>query len=87
MVYSKPPPDKLAFDFDPTKPGIKADTSSYMLCMEQSKLLINQMIMRRKKYEAESPLIRESRKYPDAHGHAVGDLVLTFNKFCIEGPI
>ena len=32
--------------------------------------------MRRKKYEAESQLIRESRKYPDAHGYAVGDLVL-----------
>ena len=47
-----------------------------MLCMEQSKLLIDQMIMRRKKYEAESPLIRESRKYPDAHGYAVGNLVI-----------
>ena len=34
------------------------------------------MIIRRKKYEAESQLIRESRKYPDAHGYAVGDLVL-----------
>ena len=44
--------------------------------MEQSKLLIDQMIMRRKKYEAESQLIRESRKYPNAHGNAVGDLVL-----------
>ena len=44
--------------------------------MEQGKLLIDQMIMRRKKYKAESQLIRESRKYPDAHGYAVGDLVL-----------
>ena len=26
MVYSKPPPDKLAFDFDPIKSGIKIDT-------------------------------------------------------------
>ena len=26
MVYSKPPPDKLAFDFDPTKSGFKVDT-------------------------------------------------------------
>ena len=34
------------------------------------------MIMRRKKYEAESLLIRKSRKYPDAHGYAAGDLVL-----------
>ena len=76
MVYSKPPPDKLAFDFDPIKSGIKLDTKLYMLCMQQQKLLIDQMIMRRKKYEAESQLIRESRKYPDAHGYAVGDLVL-----------
>ena len=29
--------------------------------MQQQKLLIDQMIMRRKKYEAESQLIRESR--------------------------
>ena len=41
MVYSKPPPDKLAFDFDSIKSG--------MLCMQQQKLLIDQMIMRRKK--------------------------------------
>ena len=32
--------------------------------------------MARKKYEVESQLIRESREYPDAHGYAVGDLVL-----------
>ena len=76
MVYSKPPQGKLAFDYDPTKSGIKVDTPLYMLFMEQGKLLIDQMIMRRKKYEAESQLIRESGKYPDAHGYAVGDLVL-----------
>ena len=76
MVYNKQPPDKLSFDFDPTKSGIKVDTPLYMIFMDQSKLLINQMIMRRKKYEAESQLVRESRKYPDVHGYAVGDLVL-----------
>ena len=70
-----PLPDKLAFDFDPTKSGIKTDTRLYMLCMQQQKLLIDQLIMRRKKYEAESQLIRESGKYPDAHGYAIGDLV------------
>ena len=52
MVYNKQPPDKLSFDFDPTKSGIKVDTPLYMIFMDQSKLLINQMIMRRKKYEA-----------------------------------
>ena len=56
MVYSKPPPDK--FDFDPTKSGIKLDTKLYMLCMQKQKLLIDQMIMRRKKYEVESQLVR-----------------------------
>ena len=76
MVYNKQPPDKLSFDFDPTKSRIKVDTPLYMIFMDQSKLLINQMIMRRKKYEAESQLVRESRKYPDVHGYAVGDLVL-----------
>ena len=76
MVYNKQPPDKLSFDFDPTKSGIKVDTPLYMIFMDQSKLLIKQMIMRRKKYEAESQLVRESRKYPDVHGYAVGDLVL-----------
>ena len=76
MVYSKPPPDKLTFYFDPTKSGIKIDTKLYMLCMQQQKLLIDQIITRRKKYEAESQLIRESRKYPDAHGYAIGDLIL-----------
>ena len=76
MVYNKQPPDKLSFDFDPTKSGMKVDTPLYMIFMDQSKLLINQMIMRRKKYETESQLVRESRKYPDVHGYAVGDLVL-----------
>ena len=76
MVYNKQPPDKLSFDFDPTKSGIKVDTPLYMIFMDQSKSLINQMIMRRKKYEAESQLVRESRKYPDVHGYAIGDLVL-----------
>ena len=76
MVYNKQPPDKLSFDFDPTKSEMKVDTPLYMIFMDQRKLLINQMIMRRKKYEAESQLTRESRKYPDVHGYAVGDLVL-----------
>ena len=76
MVYNKQPPDKLSFDFDPTKSGMKVDTPLYMIFMDQSKFLINQMIMRRKKYEAESQLVRESRKYPDVHRYAVSDLVL-----------
>ena len=76
MVFNNQPPDKLSFDFDPTKSGMKVDTPLYMIFMDQNKVLINQLIMRRKKYEAESQLVRESRKYPDTHGYAVGDLVL-----------
>ena len=38
MVYNKQPPDKLSFDFDPTKSGIKVDTPLYMIFMDQSKL-------------------------------------------------
>ena len=89
MVFNKQPPDKLSFDFDPTKSGMKVDTPLYMIFMEQNKLLINQLIMRRKKYEAESQLVRESRKYPDNHGYAVGDLVFnkSFTKLCIKGII
>ena len=55
---------------------MKVDIPLYMIFMDQRKLLINQMIMRRKKYEAESQLIRESKKYPDVQGYAVGNLVL-----------
>ena len=84
MVHSKPPPDKLAFDYDPTKSGIKVDTPLYMLFIEQGKLPINQMIMRRKKYEAESQLIRKSRKYQDAHRFGFNK---SLTKLCIEGPI
>ena len=69
MVYNKPPPDKL--DFDPTKSGMKVDTPLYILFMEQGKALLNQLIMTRKKYEVESQLIRESRKYSVAHRYAV----------------
>ena len=88
MVYSKQPPDKLASDYDPTKSGIKVDTPLYMLFMEQGKLLIDQMIMRRKKYEAERQLIRESRKYQDAHGYAISDLVLINHSpsFVLKAP-
>ena len=76
MVFNNQPPDRLSFDFDPTKSGMKVDTPLYMIFMDQNKVLINQLIMRRKKYETESQLVRESRKYPDTHGYAVGDLVL-----------
>ena len=59
MVYNKQPPDKLDFDFYPTKSDMKVYTPSYMLFMEQDKALLNQLIMARKKYEVESQLIRE----------------------------
>ena len=76
MVYNQKPPDRLDFDFDPEKSGMKVDTPLYMVLMERRKELLNNLIIERKKYESESQLIRESRKYPDAHGYAIGDLVL-----------
>ena len=76
MVYNNQPPDNLDIDFDPTKSGMKIDTPLYMLFMEQGKTLLNQLIMAGMKCEVESQLIRESRKYPNVHGYAVGDLVL-----------
>ena len=76
MVYNQKPPDRLDFDFDPEKSGMKVDTPLYMVLMGKRKELLNNLIIERKKCESESQLIRESRKDPDAHGYAIGDLVL-----------
>ena len=76
MVYNQKPSHRLDFDFDPEKSGKKVNTPLYMVLMEKRKKLLNNLIIERKKYESESQLIRESRKYPDAHGYAIGDLVL-----------
>ena len=55
--------------------------------MKQRKEIIGKIIISWKKYVTESRLVREIRKFPDSHGHAIGDLVMTYImklvQFCI----
>ena len=46
--------------------------------MKQRKEIMDKIIISRKKYETESRLVREMGKFPDAHGYAIGDLVMMY---------
>ena len=48
--------------------------------MKQRKEIMDKIIISRKKYETESRLVREMRKFPDAHGYAIGDLVMIYHE-------
>ena len=48
--------------------------------MQQKKEIIDNIIISRKKYETESRLVREMRKFPDCHGYATGDLVMIYHE-------
>ena len=37
IIYLRPPPDELDFNFDPDKTGIKADVVKYMEAMKEEK--------------------------------------------------
>ena len=76
----RPPPDLFNFDFDPEKTGLKIDTKNYLELMKQRKEIMDKIIISRKKYETESKLVREMRKFPDAHGYAIGDLVMIYHE-------
>ena len=80
MVYHQTPPDLFNFDFDPEKTGLKIDTKNYLELMKQRKEIMDKIIISRKKYETESRLVREMRKFPDAHGYAIGDLVMIYHE-------
>ena len=41
---------------------------------------MDKIIISRKKYETESRLVREMRKFPDAHVYAIGDLVMIYHE-------
>ena len=43
-------------------------------------MIILKIITEKKCYDSESRLVREIRKYPDASGFAIGDLVLLYHK-------
>ena len=80
MVYHQTPPDLFNFDFDPEKTGLKIDTKNYLELMKERKEIMDKIIISRKKYETESRLVREMRKFPDAHGYAIGDLVMIYHE-------
>ena len=48
--------------------------------MKQRKEIMDKIIISRKKYETENRLVREMRKFPDAHGFAIGDLVMIYHE-------
>ena len=64
MVYHQNPPDLCNFDFDPEKSSLKVDTKVYLDLMKERKRIIDEIINSRKKYETESRLVREMRKFP-----------------------
>ena len=76
IVYQKEPPDLVGFNFKPDESGLKVDTKEYLRLMRQRREMMTKVIVEKKKFDAESRLAREMRKYPDHHGLAVGDLVL-----------
>ena len=76
MVYHTPPPDLVNFDFDPDETGLKVNTKVYMQIMRHRKVLITKIIAEKKRCDSESRLVKEIRKYPDANGFAIGDLVM-----------
>ena len=80
MVYHQTPPDLFNFDFDPERTGLKIDTKNYFELMKQRKEIMDKIIISRKKYETESRLVREMRKFPDAHGYGIGDLVMIYHE-------
>ena len=41
---------------------------------------MDKIIISRKKYETKSRLVREMRKFPDAHSYAIGDLVMIYHE-------
>ena len=48
--------------------------------MKQRKKVMDNIIISRKKYETESRLVREIRKFPNSHGYAIGDLVMIYHE-------
>ena len=72
------PPDLLNIDFDVDKLDIKIDVNRYMQYMQymyKKKQMMKQIILDRKKIEAETQYIREMRRHPDFKPFRIGDLV------------
>ena len=75
IMYLRPPPDELDFNFDPDKTGIKVDVQKYMEVMRKRRKQVNRLVKERKKVEAETQYIRKMRRHPNEKMFRVGDLV------------
>ena len=80
MIYHCEPPDLFSFDYKPDKTGLQVRTTLYMQLMQHRRMLMLKIIAEKKRYDAESRLVREIRKYPNAQGFAIGDLVLIYHE-------
>ena len=75
IMYLRPPPDELDFNFDPDKTGISVDVKKYMEVMKKRREQVNKLVGERKKVEAETQYIREMRRFPNEKMFREGDLV------------
>ena len=75
MIYLMEPPDLLNIDFDVDKLDVKIDVDRYMQYMYRKKRMMKQIVLDRKKIEAETQYIREIRRHPDFKPFRMGDLV------------
>ena len=81
MVYHQKPPDLFNFDYFPDTAGLSVATKTYLELMKNRKEVMDELIKNRKINEKETLLINEKRKFPDATGFAVGDLVLIHHPY------
>ena len=61
--------------FDVDKLDVKIDVDRYMQYMYKKKRMMKQIVLDRKKIEAETQYIREIRRHPDFKPFRMGDLV------------
>ena len=81
MVYHQKPPDLFNFDYFPDTAGLSVTTKTYLELMKSRKEVMDDLSKNRKINEKETLLINEKRKFPDATGFAVGDLVLIHHPY------
>ena len=75
IMYLRPSPDEMDFNFDPDKTGINIDVRRYMDVMMKRRKQVDKLVGERKKVEAETQFIREMRRHPNEKVFREGDLV------------
>ena len=75
IMYLRPPPDEMDFNFEPDKTGINIDVRRYMEVMMKRRKQVDKLVGERKKVEAETQFIREMRRHPNEKVFREGDLV------------